>query len=533
MPRFLALDWDNQQLYVVSATVRGGRSQIERAAAWKEEQSPNPAEAEALGRLLRQRLKDAGIAPAPVLVCVSRDRVILKEVRHPPVPAHEEPAVIQFQVSKELTDAPDEVVIDYTPAADAGTNSEQHALALIIRRELLTAYETLCRAAGLRLAAVTPRPFGMLACWKRVAGPPADPGHAAALLSVEENGAEFSIVHGHRLLLARSLAAGTMLASEVRRSLAVYAAHSPQWPVHAVYVAGGDEHAPFRARLQDLLGIPVHAMDPFAGVQRPEIPASDRGGFVSAVGLLSARAERAELPINFAQPKKPKPPRDANKTRLVAAGVAAAAVLVGTVVYCGGVLAEKQRQLDLASLRETNVKRQLSLLEEDANRIALLDEWNQAGIVWLDELYDLTARFPDTETIRLTSLTGDPKTRTTGTKRPVRPAPRNGNAAEEDQDKSVAKLTLVGVTTEEDQAIKALMKRFDEDKHYAVEPKSTSTNTGADRTRFRQQFTMHVGIEKPPPDKYVRRLAEDDGAPDEQYRRKGNNRRQNSGRGRR
>src|SRR5947209_8249801 len=190
--------------------------QIEHAAAWKEERSPNPAEADALGRLLRERLKDAGIPPAPVLVCIGRDRVILNEVTYPSVPAHEEPAVVQFQVSKELTDAADEVVIDYTPMSETGPSGEQHALALVMRRELLATYETLCRAAGLKLLALTPRPFGMLACWKHVVGlgapAPERTDVAVALLTVEERGAEFSIVHGGKLLLARSLAAGPTLA---------------------------------------------------------------------------------------------------------------------------------------------------------------------------------------------------------------------------------------------------------------------------------------------------------------------------------
>ena len=103
MPRFLALDWDNQQLQVVAATLRAGRVHIQRAAAWKEERSPNPAEAAALGRVLRERLKEAGIPPAPVLVCIRRDRIILNEVSYPSVPAHEEPAVVQFRADQPQT----------------------------------------------------------------------------------------------------------------------------------------------------------------------------------------------------------------------------------------------------------------------------------------------------------------------------------------------------------------------------------------------------------------------------------------------
>ena len=116
MARHLAIDWDYQQLRVVAATVRGSELRLEQAAVWEEEQSPNIAEAAALGQRLRERLKSAGLAPAPVLVCVGRDRVILREVRYPSVAAAEEPAVIRFQVLKELTDSAADVI--YVTAID-------------------------------------------------------------------------------------------------------------------------------------------------------------------------------------------------------------------------------------------------------------------------------------------------------------------------------------------------------------------------------------------------------------------------------
>ena len=64
MSRHLAIDWDHRSLRIVAATLRAGNLRIEKAASWQEQQSPNVAEALALGQHLRERLKTAGIAPA-------------------------------------------------------------------------------------------------------------------------------------------------------------------------------------------------------------------------------------------------------------------------------------------------------------------------------------------------------------------------------------------------------------------------------------------------------------------------------------
>ena len=58
---------------------------------------------------MRERLKAEGFQAAPVLACIGRDRLILKEINIPAVGAAEEAAVVRFQAVKELSHAPEDL----------------------------------------------------------------------------------------------------------------------------------------------------------------------------------------------------------------------------------------------------------------------------------------------------------------------------------------------------------------------------------------------------------------------------------------
>jgi hypothetical protein len=130
----------------------------------------------------------------------------------------------------------------------------------------------------------------------------------------------------------------------------------------------------------------------------------------------------------------------------------------------------------------------LAAVEEDAKRIKAIDDWNKSSIVWLDELYDLSDLWPETESLRLTQLSAAPITR--GAK-----------------DTHVAKLSLKGVTTADLKPVTRLMDQLELESSYHLEPKKVSPNTGAERRTFRQQFETQVNIAKRLPDKYVRQIS--------------------------
>jgi Tfp pilus assembly PilM family ATPase len=410
--RYLALDWDQNQVHVVAGSVRGGRVTVERTAVWQEELTPPSGDPEVLGRSLREHLKTSHIAAAPVLVSLARDRVIVKELRYPSVPETEEANLVHFQAVKELTDAADDVVIDYAPLTDRGS-PEQRALAVIARKDVINAYQALCQAAGLKVAAITPRPFGSAAAARRamsVGGaltPAPDPPDAAvAIITVGDKWAEFCVLRGEVLVLARTLGSGPMLAGEIRRNLTVYDGQNPQRPVQAVYLSAGP-HADLRQRLGELTEVPIYPFDPLAGAEI-EVPGNP-GGFAGAAGLLYARAERARLPLNFVDPRRCVAPPSPYRARILM-GVAVALMICLALFFTGRhVLASIEHEAELAERESADLAKKATSKKEDAKRSKGLDEWGLPN--FLDELYDMTCRIRDVNQLHITQLAAVPAPR--------------------------------------------------------------------------------------------------------------------------
>ena len=472
MPRYIAIDWDQTQLHVVAGLAGGGKVKFQRTLLFHEDQSPAAADAEALGKRLRDHLKAAGVAPAPVLACVARDRVIVKELRFPSVPPAEEAGVVRFQAVKELSDSPDDVTIDYVTVG-APKNGEQHALALVVRREIVAAYQKLCQAAGLKLAGLTPRPFGVGAGLTQAsAAAPADEAEgSAAVVVIAERWAEFAVVRGGIPLLSRPLGVGPNLAGEVRRNLMVYGGQAGRPPVKAVYIAGGGPE--LRGRLEEMIDLPVREFDPFAGAVGLDVPAGSRGSFAGAAGLLYARAETRGLPINFVQPRQPRPPRDPKNRRVALVGAALAVAAAGVVFCCWLVYSNALHNLAAVQAQRDGLEGQLVEARKEGKLFKALDDWD--NVVWIDELYDLTYRIPDVNALRVTQLTAEPATRTAKTK-------------------YTARVILKGTYTgnEGRKALDQLIDGFKQDGYYSPEaPKVVGS-----------QFTLTVNLERRPPAEY-------------------------------
>src|SRR5262245_56915945 len=285
LPRYLGIDWDNNRLHVAEVVTGRGGVRVERAAVCQGEFAVAPGRGEAAGLKLRERLKAAGFTlAAPVTVCLGRDRVVVKEVRFPNVPANEEPNVVRFQAAKEFTDPAETLVLDYAVGDKRGPGGERVATVWGVKKEVVTFLKAACAAAGLKLKAILPRSLGVAACLSRSAGTALTPAlpeadAAVAVLTIADTWADFSVVRGDTVLFSRAAPpSADHLAGEVRRNLAVYAgqssATSARDRVQALYVAGNGEHAVLREQFTQILPVPVHPLDPFAREDQLQLDAA-------------------------------------------------------------------------------------------------------------------------------------------------------------------------------------------------------------------------------------------------------------------
>jgi hypothetical protein len=504
--KYLAIDIDPQGLFVAAGSARGGAVRVERALAWADEGGPpllSARTAQAIGEQLRERLKEAGIAPAPVLVAVGRDRVILKELRYPAVPPAEEPALVRFQAMKELTESPDEVVLDYAPLVNGVPDpaSERRSMAVVVRRDVFAAVQAMCAAAGLKLAGVSPRPFAVAAGIARAfatgsALPPEAPTEAVAVLTLGTQGGEFTVVRGGQVSFTRAVPAQVLvseplLLAEVRRNLAVYAGQNPAHPVQAVYVAEAEDGVGGWAnRLRAALAVPVHPFDPLADAAA-DVPPALRGRFAGPVGLLAGRAADA-LPINFAAPRQPRAEKDPKRKQILVAALALVALVLGGAVY--GFLQLDASNTKLAMLRQekADLEEFLKKAEPDAKRLDAVTQWEGQSVPWLDELFDMTDRFPSGDEVRVNSLIA---------KTLPPPDPKTGRPA------FSGDIDLL-VATKNPDAVARLITTINQENtaksKYYVGAQVTNAGVVGGGTPYRELFKVFTRVNRRPPEEYTR-----------------------------
>ncbi len=525
MSRYIAIDVDAAGLFVAAGFAKGHSVRVEQALPLTDDPRPlNSETAPELARRLKEVLAASRTPAAPVLLCVGRDRVVMKDVRHPKTGPAEEPAVVRFQAQRDLAEAADTLHLDYVPLPAPAGADDKRATAVFVKRDLYNAARTMCELAGLKLAGFTPRPYATAAAVRRAiaAGtvtPPENPTAPVGVLSLWDGGGEFVVYHGEHMVFSRSvsgmaLQSETGLIGEAKRGLAAFASQSPRERLDALYLCEGHSGGgSWAARLQQSLPVPVHPFDPLAGSSAADaVPTPLRGRFAAAVGLLAARGH-GPLPINFVTPRQPR--AEPSKGRQwVLVGLLFAMLLAAGL---GGGLFFLRAGLDRRTAQANAVKKQavedIAKEKKTLTKLKAVDEFRKRDVNWLDTLYDITAATPDVNKVRVREFDGKFKVArvetkaaapaavpgtTAGGTRGTAPAGANAGTAPKVAAKAAPvepvadlKLELSSATDAEDPLVQRLIDDlFKADNKFYATPEVERPTTGSGR----RQATVKVEL---------------------------------------
>ncbi len=422
MARIVALEWSRHEARFVIARVAGRTLVIERAVGVKlgaDEAGPNNVHDESVGRLLAGAFAAVGLKRARALVALGRGAAEILDLTVPPCSNAELADLVANLAMREAAGVTPESIIDFV-VSPTGGGEQRSVPAACLSSAQLNRVQSLCAAAGIKAGRIGLRAYGSAALYAqhvRSAGTTDEP---VLLISILDDEADLTIVADDAAAFSRTvrLHATTRteeeyarLLTEISRTLMVADdGKTKETPVHTVVLFGReDEHGPLVEMLREKLNVTVRCVDPFAiaGTGREPVD-GEAGRFAPLVGMLLEDAHRVKPAVDFLAPRKRSPSPSQKRLLTAAGGVAAIGILaIGFTAYKD--VADANRYL--AELKGENKQLQdtLNRAAKKQQLVDAVDEWQSSNIVWLDELRDLSVRFPsrrDAVILRMSAAPG-------------------------------------------------------------------------------------------------------------------------------
>lgn len=376
-PRFLVVSTDAKQLKVLL------KGQLVRD------------ESVTLAQQLRGRLDEESIRCSQAALLLSRPDVEFFAGSMPPADEHELPALVESFVAQETDDHEDRTIDFLITGGDHQTTTD--FLAITCDRQLLNDSIRQFKEAGFRLRAVTYRGLGAVQLIHQVAHQKLP---TTIVITTSESSTEIAVLQQRQPVLFRTIQRGltsgdtyaTALAAEVQRTLAFVGAGDQDSAL--IYLIGSKSEL---SDVAEVLSETVSSSVTITGVldrvdDAAVAPFDDAASYAQLIGIAAA-IQQDRLPANFLSPRKPAPV--AQPWRRYAAVGGLAAVALGIVAYL--TLGERAEQLAEIERRQATLDRLSQRVNRSVGLKDIVDAvaaWQKTDITWLDELKDISDRFP-------------------------------------------------------------------------------------------------------------------------------------------
>ena len=438
-PKFVALDFEGRKLRIVFAEPQRGLPDFRTLALVEAPESLDLKSAKAVGEFIGASLKQLNLPATRVLMDVPRGQVVLKTLTLPPVEHERElPAMVRYQVEKELPFPLDQAVIDFTVdnhyVTDANGADESgvlttpvppvtvDVLVAAVQCSIVEHFQKVAEAGGFRLHRLGLRPYADVRCLDACL-PEEDRKRSILLVHVLPGEVEVNLLIEGALAFSRSGAirqhdddGRPFGEKEILDGFVVEIARSAQGALSAhrgrkidrVFLAGdtGQEQAIVEIVAQRFR-TPCAVLDP-ATALKLTAGGIDARGFISPLGLAIAHGTSERMPFDFLNPKNPPIERNIKKIRAVTAAVAASLLLLIGLTW--GILNRNAASSDLAALRDqyNKLEKQNRPIEKLGQRVKAVDEWKNEAHNWLDHWANISAKFPPATEAYITTLKTNP-----------------------------------------------------------------------------------------------------------------------------
>ncbi|MEQ8785581.1 MAG: hypothetical protein RIC55_04750 [Pirellulaceae bacterium] len=411
MANLLALDWDGREARVAVARRRTTGVVLEQAFTVDlgsvADESMSAVE---VGARLAAALSARQIGRCDTLVAVGRSRIELRALALPPSPVEELPDLVRFQALRQFANIGEDWPIDFVHLA-TGEEETLTVLTAAIAPEMVEQIRAACEAAEQSPKHLVLRPYAAASLLLRSMRD----DNCRLMVDLLADEADLTVIADRQLVFMRTVRLPaddqrrpTVLMGEIRRTMVAAQNQLGGRAVERVVLCGNEqEHTDLKSRVEASLSLPVDVFDPFSAVEvagelAANLPANP-GSFTPLLGMLLDEAAGAAHAIDFLHPRKKPRPKSRKRTFALVGGAVAAVVLVAA-----GLAYSNYRSMDARIQELAQREEKLIEAEKTANQLiadaSLLDAWNDGDVIWLDELRNLSKKYPPAQQAIITQL---------------------------------------------------------------------------------------------------------------------------------
>lgn len=410
----LAIEWTNKQIRVVEGTVTGETVKVNDAFSVDLPESVEGDQADQVGFFIRSELNKRGIKERRGVACVDRRNVILKVVSVANIAESEIANTVRLQAMRDLTLPLEETTVDYVQAHRQSDFEEPQVVLAVVRNEIVSSYQRVFKAAGLRLEGIWPASLAHVrAAMSSMPTMITHAGEEHFLIVPSPDLVELSLLRGTRFLtsasrpVSRPSPGGTEAESflqSVRRLQASLSGQYSELKIQTVFVAGVNADPALHESLTDQFGAEVVYFDPLRSFGKDEIYPLERGSYAGVVGSLVLAARPDHERINFLVPKQPKPKADYRRIGLIAGvGIVVLALLLGQR-FVAGQTDDLDKAIKVAKKKRSDRDKSLKQLRLKSDQLAWIQDWRERTVVWPNLLRELFEVLPEADKLFLTRL---------------------------------------------------------------------------------------------------------------------------------